>query len=142
MRFTKDIEYALISLTATSGAARVYSARELSAAHSIPYGLLCKILQRLAHGNIIESIQGPRGGYTLGRPPEAITLGEIIAAIQGHKSLAPCLDDLDDCVQVKGCTIRGSMIKVQSMWEKMVGSLSLAQFASMRGGDLAEMPMN
>lgn len=142
MRFTKDIEYALISLTAMSGENRLYSARELSAVHTIPYGLLCKILQRLAHGNIVESVQGPRGGYRIARSPEEITLGEIIAVVQGHTSLAPCLDGEEDCVQRKGCAIRGTMLKVQSLWEKMLGSLSLSEFASSHGSDFAGIPTN
>ena len=56
MRFNKDIEYALISLVAMGREDGVMSARELSDRFSIPYELLCKILQRLSHARIVSSI--------------------------------------------------------------------------------------
>ena len=126
MRFHRDVEYALISLSEMDDA--VHSARELSDLHNVPYGLLCKILQRLSNAGILESIQGPRGGYKLIQDPEKVSLSTIIDAVHGEQHVAPCLDE-GDCGRIADCTIRDGVLMVQSMWDTMLGGMSLQDFA-------------
>ena len=128
MRFHKDVEYALICLATLGKHDGLCSARELSKRHNIPYGLLCKILQRLAGGGIVESIQGSRGGYRLSKDPTVTTLGEIMALVHGEQHVAPCLDAGDECNQSSFCTIRGGVLMVQSIWDRMVSQMTLADF--------------
>jgi Rrf2 family protein len=42
-----------------------------------------QVLQRLRKGGVIESERGPRGGYRLSRPPEQVTLKDILYAAEG-----------------------------------------------------------
>lgn len=132
MRFHKDVEYALISLATMMNREGPSSARELSELHQIPYGLLCKILQRLAAGDAIESIQGPRGGYRLSRNPYEITLGEIMALAHGEQHVAACLDRDERCDQSSVCSIRGGILMVQTIWDTMVSRMTLADFLAAR----------
>ena len=134
MRFHKDVEYALISLATMSNGRDLHSARELAELHHIPYGLLCKILQRLAAGGSIESIQGPRGGYRLMRDSENITLGEIMALVHGEQHVAQCLDSDERCDQSSTCSIRGGILMVQSIWDNMVSKMTLAEFLASQKG--------
>ena len=134
MRFHKDVEYALICLSAMSKRRELLSARELSGLHHIPYGLLCKILQRLAAGGPIESMQGPRGGYRLTRDSESITLGEIMALVHGEQHVAQCLDSDETCDQSATCSIRGGILRVQSIWDNMVSQMTLADFLDAQKG--------
>ena len=131
MRFTKDIEYALIGLIALAGAPELHSARDLAEEYQIPFGLLSKILQKLGAGGIVVSVQGAHGGYRISRPIGEITLGEIIDAVHGAKHVAPCLDD-EGCDQEAVCNIKPSIEGVQSMWDEMINSMTLAQFAQNR----------
>jgi Rrf2 family protein len=133
MRFNKDIEYALMSLTAMSGSGELTTARDLAEEYQIPYGLLSKILQRLANAGVLESVKGAHGGYRLHRRNEEITLGEIIEAVQGPKHVAPCLDD-EDCFQAEVCIIKGSIRGVQSMWDRMINSMTLEDFSRSETG--------
>jgi len=128
MRFHKDVEYALISLASMRDQNDLLSARELSERHQIPYGLLCKILQRLAAGGAVASIQGPRGGYRLSRDPKEITLGEIMALVHGEQHVAPCLDGEERCDRSSMCSIRGGILMVQSIWDSMISRMTLAEF--------------
>jgi len=65
MRFNKDIEYALIGLTAMEETTDLLSARDIADEFQIPYDLLSKILQKLVTSGVIASVKGARGGYRL-----------------------------------------------------------------------------
>ena len=127
MRFHRDVEYALIGLSAMTKEERIFSTREISLSHSVPHDLLAKILQKLAAAGILESIQGPRGGYRLSRHPKEIALTEIFEIVHGGQHVAPCLDD-KECGREDSCSIRGGVMTVQSMWDEMIGRLSLWEF--------------
>ena len=133
MRFNKDIEYALIGLTAMEETTDLLSARDISDEFQIPYDLLSKILQKLVTSGVIASVKGAHGGYRLERSPEEVTLGEIINGVHGRKGVAPCLDDTG-CVQEEVCNIRDSIQGVQSMWDEFINSMTLRQFARNHAG--------
>ncbi len=130
LRINKDVEYALISLMAMGKEGRVISARELSERFQIPYGLLCKILYRLAHSQIIISAQGPKGGYRLNGSLNEITVGKVMETVHGPLRVAACLDDEGGCVQECNCNIKGIVQRVQQQWDLFVHSMTLAQFAA------------
>jgi Rrf2 family protein len=82
MRLSAHADYALraaIELAAAEGD-RV-TAEQLSQAQGIPGQLLATILTHLRRGNIVRSQRGPDGGFWLARPAAAISLAEIIRAI-------------------------------------------------------------
>ena len=85
MRLSARADYALraaIELAAAEGD-RV-TADHLSQAHGIPGQFLATILTHLRRGNIVRSQRGPDGGFWLARPAAAISLAEIIRAIDGQ----------------------------------------------------------
>ena len=128
LRINKDVEQALISLVEMSREKRVYSARELSDQFKIPFEILSKILQRLARGELITSIQGPRGGYILNRSISDITLYEVVNAIHDSISVVPCIGGNIKCRQEKNCNIKDGIQKVQSDFDKYFQSLTLESF--------------
>jgi Rrf2 family protein len=132
MRFHRDVEYALISLSAMMQDGGVHSARKLAEQQKVPYGLLCKILQKLAAAGILDSVQGPRGGYRLVRDPDEVSLSTIIDAVHGEQHVVPCLDE-GDCGRIDGCTIRDGVLMVQSMWDSMMSRMSLQDFVRESG---------
>ena len=131
MRFNKDVEYALIALLAMARRTRLVSAKEISEEFSVPYGLLSKILQRLAGSGIVGSVQGARGGYRLTRSTGDISLAEIITAVQGERHVARCLDD-ESCGQLEVCNIRDGIESVQSMCDRFLSSMTLREFSDQR----------
>ncbi|MBE0534308.1 MAG: Rrf2 family transcriptional regulator [Phycisphaerae bacterium] len=58
-------------------------ASAISKEYDIPLEYLLKILQQLVRANVMRSKRGPRGGFTLARRPEEITILEIIEAVNG-----------------------------------------------------------
>ncbi len=65
--------------------------REIAARQEIPLKYLENILLTLQRAGIARSKRGPRGGYYLARPPEAITVGEVIRAMDGPLAPIHCV---------------------------------------------------
>lgn len=85
MRVTKWGEYGILC---SLYIARNYvdgpvGAAEIADGQQIPLQYTQQILQRLRKGNIIRSVRGPKGGYTLSEPPERTTLKAILYATEG-----------------------------------------------------------
>jgi len=58
-------------------------ASQISKEYNIPMEYLLKILQQLVRAEILRSKRGPRGGFSMARPPKEITMLEIIEAVTG-----------------------------------------------------------
>ena len=94
LRLSKKADYALLAMRHL--AARVdreaVSARELAESYDIPPELLAKVLQKLVKARLLESHQGIRGGYGLARPAGAVSVAEVIQAIDGPLTVTACSD--------------------------------------------------
>ena len=69
----------------------VVTVREIAELHGIPFKYLEQILFSLKRGGILKSRRGVRGGYTLARPPEEISIGEVLEAVDARFSQTSCL---------------------------------------------------
>ena len=67
---------------------------DIAAASDIPRKYLEQVLLDLKSGGILESKKGQGGGYRLSRSPDAISIGSVLATIQGE--LLPLPEWLDD----------------------------------------------
>ncbi len=62
---------------------RATQARDIARRQDVPLRYLEQIFQELRRGSLVEAKRGPRGGYSLARAPELITLGDVVRAVQG-----------------------------------------------------------
>jgi Rrf2 family protein len=62
---------------------RPTQARDIARRQEVPLRYLEQIFQELRRAHLVEAKRGPRGGYFLARPPESITLGDVVRAVQG-----------------------------------------------------------
>jgi Rrf2 family protein len=85
MRFTSQIRYAVYAVfdMAFHENGAPHQVKNISRREAIPPRYLEQIFQRLLRGGILLSKRGPRGGYTLARPPKEITLADIVRATEG-----------------------------------------------------------
>ena len=85
MRVSAKTDYALraaLELAAAAGEKPVKGER-IATAQAIPLRFLENILMQLRHAGLVESRRGADGGYRLAKPPEAVTLADVIRAIDG-----------------------------------------------------------
>ncbi|MHC4952130.1 MAG: RrF2 family transcriptional regulator [Planctomycetota bacterium] len=71
----RDTDYAFRFVAHLSGVfedGRTVSARSLAKDNQVTYALTCKILQKLAGADIVESVMGPKGGFRLSKKPQDI----------------------------------------------------------------------
>ena len=86
MKISAKAEYACLAILALARA-RPDSApiriREIADANAIPERYLVQILLQLKGAGLVHSTRGALGGYRLARPPETISLREVLSAIDG-----------------------------------------------------------
>lgn len=84
-------EYALravVHLATRPSAAE--TAQQIAAATKVPPGYMSKVLQDLAKAGVVLSQRGPRGGFTLARPPEQTSVLDVINAVDPIKRIRAC----------------------------------------------------
>lgn len=85
VRISAKADYAVrasIELAA-SGELKPIKGERVADAQKIPLRFLENILGELKHAGLVQSQRGADGGYWLSRPPDEITLAEIIRAVEG-----------------------------------------------------------
>ncbi len=85
MRISRSTGYALLAVgyIAQHQDQKIILSQSIAKAYDIPLEYLLKILQQLVRANVLRSKRGPRGGFSLARPPKKITALQIIEAVDG-----------------------------------------------------------
>jgi len=89
--FNAKLEYALRSMLylAEQPAGVPVQSRDIAQAEHIPGPYLDQILAILKRAGLVRSVRGVGGGYELAKPPSQITVGDVLRAFSGNKSLEP-----------------------------------------------------
>src|ERR1035441_3024056 len=95
LKLSKKTEYALMAVKfiAKKSEGNSATAKEISEGYNIPYDLLSKVLQQLTKKKIIKSFQGIKGGYSLSKDPDNVTLIEIIRAVEPNYQITECMQN-------------------------------------------------
>jgi Rrf2 family protein len=134
MRMAEGVEWAVHSclLLAWSGQDTVPAAR-LARYYQLPAAYLNKQLQALSRAGVLSSLPGPRGGFRLARPPERITLMDIVSAIEGPAEAFRCTE-----IRERGplmgpgerypapCSIATAMRRAEMAWRRTLAEQTLA----------------
>ena len=109
MRLSSMADYAVVTMSAAArhcGGERVSAAR-IAEETGLPAPTVQKLVSRLTAAGLLRSLRGAGGGLKLARPAAAITLADIIEAVEGPIALTACVDaerdacGLDACCSVK-----------------------------------------
>jgi Rrf2 family protein len=132
LRLSKKADYALIAMKhlARRSGAPTTSAREIAEEYGIPIELMAKVLQRLVRTGLLVSTQGTRGGYTLHRPSAAITVGDVIQAIDGPFTVTACSADNHACDQYSKCSVRDPLWQLRERLVATLGTVTVAELAA------------
>jgi Rrf2 family protein len=85
MRISRSTGYALLAIgyIAQHRDEKIILSQDISNKYNIPLEYLLKILQQMVRANVLHSKRGPRGGFSLAKQPNKITLLQIIEAVDG-----------------------------------------------------------
>jgi Rrf2 family protein len=136
LKLTKRTEYGLIALVHLADQATlapegepvpVVSARAIGDIFPVPRRLLAEALKQLQQDGIVNSTRGAQGGYRLSRAATEISLGEVIASLEGAPSLTSCAGleaagASGSCEVEPVCPIRSPLARLRSgIWTLFEG---------------------
>ena len=103
----------------------------LAQEETIPKKFLEQILVSLKSAGFVSSKKGKGGGYVLAQPPEKITIGSVIRAIEGPLAPLPCASETrfrkcDECVDIQTCGTRIVMRQVRDAMAAILDETTLA----------------
>jgi len=138
MRLGEGIEWAVhcCALLAALPKGSRLSARDLAAFFDLPAEYLAKHLGALSEAGIVDSTRGRSGGQRLARPPEDITLIDIVEAIDGRGSTFRCTEirRQGPCAGAsyrypRPCGIARAMWRADAAWRAELKATTLAEIA-------------
>lgn len=110
IRLTKQADYGILLMTqfARVGSSGVLSASDLSTRSGLSLPMVNKTLKLLSKAGLLVSTRGVNGGYRMSRDAGAITLEEVIAAVDGPIALTECHEHggIHDCGISASCPTR------------------------------------
>ncbi len=130
-RLNRLTDYAVVVMAQMSHSdARTNSAAYLADSTGIPLPTVAKIMNALARSDLVVSHRGAGGGYSLARPAQAITVADIIQAIEGPISIAACVEgSVEHCESERLCPMRGNWERVNGAIRGALQSVSLSEMS-------------
>ena len=128
MLYSATTEYAVRALAhmATLPTGERILARDLAAATGVPRQFLGKILHRLARLGLLDSAKGRGGGFRFLRPPEQISLSEVVESIEGKDIMLLCVLGLDQCDAQQPCPMHDQWTVFRDRLQDRVHSATMA----------------
>nr|MBN2278896.1 Rrf2 family transcriptional regulator [candidate division Zixibacteria bacterium] len=133
MQFTRAEGYGLLGVIylANQDQDQVIPLSEIATAEDVPEKFLAKIFQNLTKTGIVRSHRGVKGGFSLNRSPDEITVRAVVEAIQGPYHIIRCLNDNDNdcCQKTENCPLRDVLAEAE---EKLLGVFSSYTIADLQ----------
>ena len=130
MQITRQADYATRAILYLAGAeqGKRVATSQIAYEQQIPPSFLAKIISQLSIAGLLYTSRGARGGISLARTPEQITLLEVIEAIDGPIQLNICVDREGECSFEKNCPLRPVWCDTQ---DQLVAKLKNTTFAQL-----------
>jgi len=127
MEITRRCDYACRILRAAYDHGDSYiSIAEVADREDIPYSFARSIQHDLVKAGYLKTIRGVRGGLMLSCDPAKTTLYEVLEALQGPISVAPCTIDPDYCNKSRGCAFCSAFGAADSLLKNLFEKIYLA----------------
>jgi FeS assembly SUF system regulator len=135
MRLSSMADYAVVTMSAAArhcGGARV-SAADLAQETGLPAPTVQKLVSLLSKAGLLRSSRGAGGGLQLARPAAAITLADIIEAVEGPIALTACVEHgRHDCALEGTCNVQPHWGVVNEVLRGALAGVPLTQLAEMK----------
>lgn len=138
MRLSSMADYAVVTMTAAArhcGHARI-CAQQLADETGLPVPTVQKLVSKLSAARLLRAVRGAHGGLMLARPAAAISLADIIEAVEGPIAMAACSERLrsdsnrHDCSLESACLVRPHWPLVDAALRGALAGVSLSQLAA------------
>jgi Rrf2 family protein len=126
VRLSAKTEYAAIAMLELAlcyGSGEPVRIRTIADSHGVPSRFLVQILLQLKGAGLVESTRGASGGYRLIQDPRQITLGRILAIVEGPPQAITGSAELETPVSA---VLLDSWKKVADVQRRMLDEVTLA----------------
>lgn len=129
IRITKQADYGIVLMTHLSrNPDKLHTAPELASQTQLPLPIASKVLKLLARAELLNAHRGVKGGYTLARTPKAISVAEVIQAVEGPIALTECVEgSLSECSMESFCPLQDPWQLINQAVHQALSSITLAQ---------------
>lgn len=119
---------------------RQMTAGVLASETRLPRATVAKVLKTLAHAGIVAGARGAAGGYRLSRDAAAISVAEVVAAIDGAIGLTQCSVHSPECERSTFCPTRPHWRRINQVVGTALSAISLAEMVPPQPVFVAEKP--
>ena len=128
MRLSNLADYAVITMVQAAthcGDGRV-SAAELASETGLPVPTVQRLVSKLTAASLLRSVRGAGGGLQLGRPAAAISVADIVEAVEGPIGLTACIDNRD-CDYEEACSMKPHWPVINNALRGALAAITLDQ---------------
>ena len=131
IRMTRMTDYGIVLLSRMAHAAEeVHNARDLAVESHLPLPTVNKVLKMLTRKGLLLSRRGAKGGYSLARRPDQISLAQVIDATEGPVALTECTGRLPGACQHEGaCPVQGNWQRINGVVHAALQRVSLLEMS-------------
>lgn len=128
IRLGKLTDYGVVLMTymARDTSAPLRTARDLSVESKLPMPTVSKVLKKLLESGLLTSHRGIKGGYSLAKKADQISVADIIAAIEGPIALTECSEHVNVCEVERCCPIKSNQRVVSEVVRGALEKVTLA----------------
>jgi len=140
LKLNKTTEYGLIALRHLSRKRpdESASAREIADEHGLPFEITAKTLQKLKDTGILQSAHGARGGYTVQRPLDQVTLAEFLRLMEGPVGVVSCVSSgASPCDYEAKCGLSPVMSDLNDRMVQFLSGIRLSELTTVPSGAAA-----
>lgn len=132
MRLSREGDYGVRAILYLSmqPQEKITPLKEISKAQEVPEVFLAKILQKLKRHGLVRSHRGIKGGFTLAKDPEKITLKDVVELIDGPIALNKCLIRPGECNRYLSCPVHPIWKKAQEKMLEVLEGVSMADLVA------------
>ena len=128
LRVTKLTDYATVVLTVLAARpGEVLSAGELAERAGLEIPTVAKVLKPLAQAGLVEGFRGAGGGYRLAREAGAISLVEVVEAMEGPLGMTECSLHDGACGIQHSCGVRANWRRINDVVADALRAVTLAE---------------
>jgi len=130
MHITLEADYAVRIVSCLVNEGKRLDAKTISDKTCVTLRFALKILRKLVSSKIVKSFKGTQGGYELAKPPEEITLKEVIETVEGTYMLNRCLDENIPCSRGASgiCKFQAAFKDISEMVNEKLDSYTFDKF--------------
>ena len=127
LRVSKLTDYGTVVMTHMARQPRhIHTASGIADAVYLPTSTVSKLMKIMTREGLLVSHRGAKGGYSLARQPEAISVAQVIHALEGPIAFTECSYATGKCSQEQSCSIRGNWQHINRAVRQALEGVSLA----------------